>query len=123
SLGTTTAPARTLVNQSPNLKIEFEISRESNSVIRIKSFFTNLSSSPISNLVFLLAVPKSMSLKLQPQSSNFMIGNAKDGISQEGTIENAPANPSKALKVKWKVNYSVNSTQAEETAVFTLPNV
>ena len=121
--GTTTAPARTLVNQSPNLKIEFEISRESNSVIRIKSFFTNLSSSPISNLVFLLAVPKSMSLKLQPQSSNFMIGNAKDGISQEGTIENAPANPSKALKVKWKVNYSVNSTQAEETAVFTLPNV
>ncbi|QHS73746.1 phosphatidylinositol 4-phosphate-binding protein [Saccharomyces paradoxus] len=120
---TATAPARTLVNQSSKLKIEFEISRESSSVIRINSFFTNLSSSPISNLVFLLAVPKSMALRLQPQSSNFMVGDAKDGITQEGTIENAPAGSSKALKVKWKVNYSVNSTQTEETAVFTLPNV
>ncbi|EJS43462.1 gga2p [Saccharomyces arboricola H-6] len=120
---TTAAPTRTLVNESSNLKVEFEISRESASVIRIKSFFTNLSSSPISNVVFLLAVPKSMTLKLQPQSGNFMAASAQDGITQEGIIENVPVNPSKALKVKWKVTYSVNSSQADETAVFTLPNV
>ncbi|CAI4063832.1 phosphatidylinositol 4-phosphate-binding protein SKDI_08G1540 [Saccharomyces kudriavzevii IFO 1802] len=120
---TTMTPARTLVSQSSNLKIEFTISRESDSVIRIKSFFSNLSSSSISNLVFLLAVPKSMALKLQPQSGNFMIANAEDGITQEGTIENASANPSKTLKVKWKVSYFINSTQFDETAVFTLPNV
>ncbi|QID88090.1 ARF-binding protein [Saccharomyces pastorianus] len=115
--------ARTLVNESSNLRIEFEIIRESDSVIRIKSFFTNLTSSPISNLVFLLAVPKSMALKLQPQSGNFMAASAKDGITQEGIIENAPINPSKSLKVKWKATYSVNSTPADETAIFTVPNV
>ncbi|CAI4063827.1 hypothetical protein SKDZ_08G1540 [Saccharomyces kudriavzevii ZP591] len=120
---TTMTPTRTLVSQSSNLKIEFTISRESDSVIRIKSFFSNLSSSSISNLVFLLAVPKSMALKLQPQSGNFMVANAEDGITQEGTIENASANPSKTLKVKWKVSYFINSTQFDETAVFTLPNV
>lgn len=114
---------RTLVNRSDNLKIEFEIHRESDSTLKVKTFFSNTSANAISNLNFLLAVPKTMTLRLQPQTGSFVGSFAQDAVSQESWIDNAMVNVGKALKIKWKATYSFEGKPVEETAVFTFPEV
>lgn len=114
---------KTLVNASGNLKIEFEIKRESNSTLKVKTFFSNPSSSAVSGLNFLLAVPKTMSLRLQPQTGSFIGPFAQDAVTQESWIDNAMKDATKPLKVKWKATFTVNGSPVEETAVFTLPKV
>ncbi|KAK5780097.1 hypothetical protein RI543_002639 [Arxiozyma heterogenica] len=115
---------RILVNTDSNIKIELEIRRESDSVINLKIFFSNLSFSQITGVTFALAVPKSMQLKLQPQSSSILSANIKDGITQEAWIENALINSAKPLKLKWKVTYSINGVSpVENTSILTLPKI
>lgn len=117
-------PERILVNTDSNIKIEMETKRESDSIIKIKIFITNLSFNQISDVTFALAVPKSMQLKLQPQSSSVLNSNVKDGITQDAWIENALINSIKPLKVKWKVNYSINgASPVENTSILTLPKI
>ncbi|CAR24463.1 ubiquitin-binding protein [Lachancea thermotolerans CBS 6340] len=114
---------RVEVSSSTSLKIEFDLSRKSESSINITSFFSNVGPSPISELTFMVAVPKSMTLNLKPQSGNFIPGYGADGVTQSGTIENAFSNNGKPLKVKWKASYVVNATPVEETAIFTFPQI
>lgn len=115
---------RILINADSNIKIELEIKRESDSVINLKIFFSNLSFSQITGVTFALAVPKSMQLKLQPQSSSILSANIKDGITQEAWIENALINSAKPLKLKWKVTYFINGVSpVENTSILTLPKI
>lgn len=123
-LNSSSSPSvKTLVSQSAYLKIEFELTRESSSTIKVKSYFSNVSSSSISGLTFLVAVPKTMTLRLQPQSGNFLGAFANNAVNQEAWIDNALSDASKPLKVKWKVTYTVNGNSIDETAVFALPKV
>lgn len=115
---------RILVTADSNIKIEMEVKRELDSVIKIKIFFSNLSFNQITDVTFALAVPKSMQLKLQPQSSSILSANIKDGITQEAWVENALINSAKPLKLKWKVTYSINGTSpVENTSILTLPKI
>lgn len=114
---------RVLVNSDSNLKVEMQVNRDSDSVIKAKIFFSNLTFNQLSNVTFSLAVPKSMQLKLHPQSSSTLAAGANDGITQEAWIENAMANAAKPLKVKWKITYSVNGAPVESTAVLALPKI
>ncbi|EDO18113.1 hypothetical protein Kpol_1031p17 [Vanderwaltozyma polyspora DSM 70294] len=114
---------RVLVNQSSNLKLDFELTKTSNSSVDVKVIFSNLSSNTVNDLTFLLAAPKTMTLKLLPQSGNSMNALVSDGITQTAKIENATLDGAKPLKLKWKVTYTVNNSPVEETAVFTLPKV
>lgn len=120
---TSSSSAMTLVNQSKNLKIEFDVARESPSKIKVKTFFSNVSSSSISDLEFLVAVPKSMNLILKPQSGSFLGAMANKSVTQEAWIDNALANAPNPLKVKWKASYKINGELINETAIFTLPKV
>ncbi|CCE64376.1 hypothetical protein TPHA_0H01700 [Tetrapisispora phaffii CBS 4417] len=115
--------SRVLVNQSENVKFEFEVVRENQNSLKIKSFFSNLSSSPLTEVAVLLAAPKTMSLRLNPQSSSTLRSFINDGITQSIWIDNAQANAPKPVKLKWKVSYKINGSPVEETAVFTLPNI
>ncbi|SCU79765.1 LADA_0B03026g1_1 [Lachancea dasiensis] len=117
------ASTRTEVFSSEHLKIEFEITRDNESSIRLASFFSNNGLAPISELTFMVAVPKSMALKLDPQSGNYIRAGEKDGVTQFGNIENAFFNANKPLKVKWKATFCVQGSTFEETAVFTFPQV
>ena len=123
STSTPLAANRVLVNQSNNLKTEFELTRETDSSVKVHTYFSNMSSQSISELAFLLAAPKSMTLRLTPQSGNSIQAFANDGITQDAWIDNAMVNNEKPLKVKWKVTYSLNGSQIEETAVFALPKI
>ncbi|SCU85739.1 LAME_0D02564g1_1 [Lachancea meyersii CBS 8951] len=115
--------SRVKVFDSEHLKIEFEITRQTESSIKMSSFFSNAGTAPISDLTFMVAVPKSMTLRLDPQSGNFIPAGMNDGVTQFGSIENAYQNAGKPLKVKWKATYTVNATPVEETSVFTFPQI
>lgn len=111
------------VTTDSNIKIEMILNRESDTVIKAQIFFSNLSFQPLSNVTFSLAVPKSMQLKLEPQSNSTLSPGATDGITQNAWIENAIINTTKPLKVKWKVAYIANGSPKENTAVLSLPKI
>lgn len=119
----TPASHRILVNQSVNLKLEFVITRESLSTIKITSFISNVGSLIISDLKLMIAVPKGLALRLDSQSNNFILPNTNDAIHQESWIDNAMKDSNKPLKIKWKTTYHIGGVPSEETAVFICPKI
>jgi hypothetical protein len=109
---------RTLVNESQHLKFELQITRESPNSVKAHAFFSNVQSFPINNLQFLIAVPKTLQLRLEPQTGSSIQSFAKDSVQQVFRIDGQGS-----LKIKWKLNYTVNGTPVEETSTFTLPSV
>lgn len=121
---TTTHGQRVTVNKSNNLRVDFVVSRISSSSVKLEAILSNITKTDFSDVTFSLAVPKSMSLKLENQSHNKLEAHTSDDITQVALIENALSTSIKPLKVKWKVNYNENGIQPiEETAVYTLPQV
>ncbi|CCH58449.1 hypothetical protein TBLA_0A06570 [Henningerozyma blattae CBS 6284] len=110
-----------ILNESKFLKINYIIERNSSNQLSIKFTFTNLSTSNITNLTFLLAVPKRLALTLKPQTNDSLTPLLKDGIQQIAIINNIIEDESKPLKLKWKVNYSLDGTPQEETNVYKFP--
>ncbi|KAL3235090.1 ADP-ribosylation factor-binding protein GGA2 [Nakaseomyces bracarensis] len=107
--------------KSNDVEILLDIERESDNTLKTKVAFNNPSFQTVNDVVFSIATPKSVILRLEPQSGNTLLGNAKGGITQNVWLDNAPVNSPKPLKIKWKVTYSINGTPKEETAVFALP--
>ncbi|CCH45491.1 ADP-ribosylation factor-binding protein [Wickerhamomyces ciferrii] len=108
---------RSLVNESQHLKFELELSRDSQNTVSAKAIFSNIGTFAISNLQFLIAVPKSLSLRLEPQSGSFLGSFAKDAVTQSFKVDSTNANV--PPKIKWKVNYIVNGSDVEETNTYT----
>ncbi|KAL6453639.1 GGA2 ADP-ribosylation factor-binding protein GGA2 [Candida maltosa Xu316] len=106
-----------LVNQSSVLKIEIGAQSSTSTSLKGKILFSNLQSSTVSNLKFLIAVPKNCKLELRPQTSDKLFGFNNHGISQDFNIENPL---SKQLKIKWKVEYQLNGESKEEAGVSVL---
>ncbi|RLV94370.1 ADP-ribosylation factor-binding protein GGA2 [Spathaspora sp. JA1] len=104
------------ITQSANLKIEVDVLND-NDPFKGKLYFSNLQSATISQLKFLIAVPKGCKLNLNHQSSDVIYGFKTHGTTQEFSIENPQL---KQLKIKWKVEYVVNGQQQEETGVCVL---
>ncbi|CAX44553.1 Golgi-localized, ADP-ribosylation factor binding protein, putative [Candida dubliniensis CD36] len=105
------------INQTSNLKIEIGVKSSSANSLKGKILFSNLQTSTISNLKFLIAVPKSCKLELRPQTSDTIFGFNNHGIQQDFNIENPL---SKQLKIKWKVEYQINGVANEENGVSVL---
>lgn len=112
---------RFVVNESQNVKIEIEVVRESAKTVRAKALFSNMKPSAVSNVQFLVAVPKSIQLRLEAQSGSFIPSFGKDSVTQVFRLDSATQGT--PLKIKWKLNYSVNGTPIEETSTYTLPQV
>ncbi|SCU93160.1 LAMI_0E13432g1_1 [Lachancea mirantina] len=120
---TTDGIKRIEVSASNNLKIEFEITRQSSTSIRVTSIFSNIGNAPISNLTFMLAAPRTMTLRLEPQSGSTLSVGAIDGVRQTGWIDTSNSTSDKPLKVKWKVSYSFGTSSTEESSVFVFPKI
>ncbi|RCK55882.1 ADP-ribosylation factor-binding protein GGA2 [Candida viswanathii] len=99
------------------LKIEVGVQSSSPTSLSGKILFSNLQSSTVSNLTFLIAVPKSCKLELRPQTSDTIFGFNNHGIQQDFNIENPQ---SKLLKIKWKVEYKINGESKEDTGISVL---
>jgi len=116
--------SRVSVNQSNNIKIDMIQTKLSADTLKVNLIVSNLTSSDVSNVTLSLAVPKSVSLKLETQSADHMSGNTIDGVTQVAILENISKSSSKPLKIKWKLNYIIDSiTPIEETAVFSFPKI
>ena len=109
------------LNESDHLRIDYKIVRESQAKIRLTIFYSNLGCDPITNVTLQLASPKSTTLLLQPQSGNYLQSNVKNGIQQIVSIEGMPLTSGKAIKLKWKANYSIKGVSKEESGTTTLP--
>lgn len=105
-----------VLNESGVTKLEVELRSQASSS-QGKFYVSNTQSATLSGVKFLVAVPKSCKLDLKPQSGDVIYGFANRGFSQEFSIEN-PNN--KALKVKWKIEYTLNGQGKEETGVSVL---
>lgn len=106
-----------VLNESGVTKLEVELRPQASGFSQGKFYVSNAQSASLSGVKFLVAVPKSCKLDLKPQSGDVLYGFVNRGFSQEFTIEN-PNN--KPLKVKWKIEYSLNGQAKEETGVSVL---
>lgn len=88
-----------------------------NSVYLGTFYVSNVQSSLLTGVKFLVAVPKGCKLNLQPQSGDVVHGFGVRGVSQRFSIENPSQ---KALKVKWKLEYTVQGQQRDHTGVSVL---
>jgi ADP-ribosylation factor-binding protein GGA len=101
-----------------SLKIIFEIKRNSQTDIGITAFFSNNSPlQPISDLNFLLATPKSLQLKMNPQSGSTIRPNTPNGVTQSIVVIDPQANPTSKIKLRWKVSYKLGTTILQEDGV------
>ncbi|KAI5961194.1 GGA2 [Candida pseudojiufengensis] len=105
------------IDQTSNLKIEVGVLQEQTNLFKGKILFSNQSNKTISNVKFMIAVPKSCKLDLKSQSNDILYGFNNHGISQEFSVENPQ---SKQLKIKWKVEYKIDNEVKEDTGVSVL---
>lgn len=106
------------VSQSGALKIEVGVLPQSNaSHFSGRVLLSNTGLAPIDQIKFMIAVPKLCKLNLQPQLADRIAAFTNNGATQDFSIEN-PQN--KALKIKWKAEFSVNGQASEELGVSVL---
>ena len=112
---------RHILNESDQLRIDYELIRESITKLRLVIFYSNLSNDPVTNFALLLASPKGTTLSLQPQSGNILQSKSRDGIKQIASIEGMAVNLGKHIKLKWKASYNTKDGSKEESGTATLP--
>ncbi|EXJ84954.1 hypothetical protein A1O3_05629 [Capronia epimyces CBS 606.96] len=100
---------------SSSIEIEFEPRRPSGqSAIQITARFSNTTDQPISGVQFYVAVEKSYSLELRPQSGREMRPKSRHTIQQEIILNGVPVGRGNAVKMRFKVSYELNGQPREE---------
>ncbi|KAI8340367.1 hypothetical protein EDC96DRAFT_468949 [Choanephora cucurbitarum] len=90
----------TLVNKN-GLLIELEV-KEQGSQCLMKAFYSNQSTAPMDQLMLRLAAPKSMQIKLEPQSSQTLPPKSSRSITQIIALTNPQKEP---LRLRYKITY------------------
>ena len=83
-------------------------------VIKIQAEFSNNTMSAISGVHFQVAVEKSYSLQLKPQTGREMAPNQKNAIQQEILLSGVPFGKGNAVKMRFKISYLVNGQPHDE---------
>ncbi|CEG74801.1 Putative ADP-ribosylation factor-binding protein GGA2 [Rhizopus microsporus] len=90
----------TLVNKN-GLHIELDI-KQVDTKYYIKAYFSNLSTAPMDRLMLRLAAPKSMQIKMEPQSSQTLAPKSTRSVTQNIVINNTNK---ENLRLRYKVSY------------------
>ncbi|KAI9256491.1 hypothetical protein BDA99DRAFT_516555 [Phascolomyces articulosus] len=99
-----------LVNKN-GLKITFEVV-QNEAIWRLKAFFSNQSTAPMEQIVLRLAAPKSMQLKMEPQSAEVIAPKSDNSVTQMITINNPNKEP---LRLRYKVTYQQFGVDMEQS--------
>ncbi|OCL15288.1 ADP-ribosylation factor-binding protein-like protein GGA1 [Glonium stellatum] len=102
----------TISNTSVN--VTFNVSRESDDVILIRSRISNNTPQPVTGLTFQVAVSKRYSLHLEPQSSVSLAPNQANGITQVIRLHGVQRGHGSSVKMRWKAAYVVGGGRKEE---------
>ncbi|KAF9432730.1 hypothetical protein BGZ76_010391 [Entomortierella beljakovae] len=84
---------------------------------KIRAYFSNNQNSPISALTFRVAVPKTLQLKLDPQSAQVIEPFSKKSVTQDISIR-ATAITSSVIRMKYHVSYILGGRTFEEQGEF-----
>lgn len=105
-----TASSKTIFEGS--VKIEVETLASSAPNYHGKFYISNVAGPVKSSVKFMVAVPRGCKLDLRPQNKNVIYPLEARSFQQEFFVENPEL---KALKVKWKVDYSESGIDKTET--------
>ncbi|KAF2714128.1 ADP-ribosylation factor-binding protein-like protein GGA1 [Pleomassaria siparia CBS 279.74] len=107
-----TSKELTVTNTSIN--VVFNVSRESNDVLLIKSRVSNNTTLPISDLTFQLAASKGCQLQLEPQTGVYLTPNQQNGITQVIRIKGVERGQGNNVKMRWKASYFLSGVKKDE---------
>jgi len=96
------------------VNVTFNVARESDTVMLIKSRISNNTAQPVTDLTFQVAVSKGYSLSLEPQSSVSLAPNQANGITQTIRLNGVPRGAGDRVKMRWKAAYAVSGQRREE---------
>jgi len=100
---------------SSDIKIEFASQRQvGKAAIDIVAYFSNQTTKPVTGLHFQLAVEKSYSLHLQPQSGRDMLPAVAHGITQKILLTGVPEGKGNVVKMRFKLSYQQEGQVHEE---------
>lgn len=103
----------TLVNKN-GLQINLQI-QQVNDICKIKAFFSNHSTAPMEKLMLKLAAPKSMQIKMEPQSSQILQPKSENSVTQNIVVNNPNKDP---LRLRYKVSYEQFGVDMELTGEY-----
>ncbi|KAI9331642.1 hypothetical protein BD770DRAFT_37112 [Pilaira anomala] len=103
----------TLVNKN-GLRIELETQQLDN-IYKMKAYFSNQSTAPMEKLKLQLAVPKSMQIKMEPQSSQIIPPKSEKHVTQGIILNNPNKEP---LRLRYKVSYEQFGVEMELTGEY-----
>ncbi|CAI6338899.1 unnamed protein product [Periconia digitata] len=107
-----TSKELTVVNAS--LNIVFNVSRETDSTLLVKSRISNNTSLPVSGLTFQVAASKGAQLQLEPQTGVSLAPNQQNGVTQNIRLNGVQTGSGNSIKMRWKVSYSLSGQQKNE---------
>ncbi|KAH7085429.1 VHS domain-containing protein [Paraphoma chrysanthemicola] len=99
-----TSKELTVTNTSIN--VLFNVSRETENNLLIKSRISNNTPIPIANLTLQIAASKGAQLQLEPQSGVNLAPNQKFGITQTIRVNNVQQGSGNSVKMRWKASYT-----------------
>ncbi|KAJ5818664.1 hypothetical protein N7474_004255 [Penicillium riverlandense] len=82
--------------------------------IQIAAVFSNTTSQPISELHFQVAVEKSYTLQLRPQSGRDIAAMQQNGVQQDMLLEGIDPGKGNSVKLRFRVSYKVGASAHEE---------
>ncbi|KAF2864161.1 VHS-domain-containing protein [Piedraia hortae CBS 480.64] len=97
-----------------HIRIEFNVSRTSDTTLQILSSISNKTDQNIKELALQLAVTKGYTLQLQPQSSLTLAPRQVKGITQTIQVQNVERGTGTKVKMRWKVGYNLGGMPMNE---------
>ncbi|KAJ5834782.1 hypothetical protein N7447_000808 [Penicillium robsamsonii] len=98
------------------LRVEFAARRVPNQPrqIHVVAIFSNTTSQPIGDLHFQVAVEKSYTLQLRPQSGRDIAPQQQNGVQQEMLMDGIDNGKGNSVKIRFKVSYKIGGEAHEE---------
>ncbi|RMZ85444.1 hypothetical protein DV737_g850, partial [Chaetothyriales sp. CBS 132003] len=100
---------------SSDIDIDFTAQRQPDQpLITIHAQFSNSTHQPLTDLVFQVAVEKSYSLKLRPQTSRALAPNQRNAVQQEILLSDVPPGKGSSVKMRYKLSYQIQGQNIEQ---------
>ncbi|KAJ5468530.1 hypothetical protein N7475_006282 [Penicillium sp. IBT 31633x] len=98
------------------LRVDFAARRVPNQPrqIHVAASFSNTTSQPIGELHFQVAVEKSYTLQLRPQSGRDIAPQQQNGVQQEMLMDGIDVGKGNSVKIRFKVSYKLGGEAREE---------
>ncbi|OQE30257.1 hypothetical protein PENFLA_c003G01192 [Penicillium flavigenum] len=98
------------------LRVDFAARRVPNQTrqIHIVAIFSNTTTQSIGDLHFQVAVEKSYTLQLRPQSGRDIAPQQQNGVQQEMLVDGIDVGKGNSVKIRFKVSYKLGSEAREE---------